>query len=62
MELANIVPKSDSAGCVVRHGTEVARIEEDRRIVRNLVADADSLVRLKDVALRVGDSNQGRRR
>ena len=59
MELANIVPESDSARCIVRHGTEVARIEEDRRVVRNLVADADSLVRLEDVALCVGDGNQG---
>ena len=59
MELANIVPESDSARCIVRHGAEVARVEEDCCIVRNLVADADSLIRLKDVALRVGDSNQG---
>lgn len=42
MELANIVPESDSAGRVVRHGTEVARVEEDCRVVRNLVADADT--------------------
>lgn len=59
MELANIIPESDSAGRVIRHGTEVARVEEDRRVVRNLVADADSLVRLEDVALCVGDGNQG---
>jgi len=59
MELANIVPESDSARCIVRHSAEVARVEEDGRIVRNLVADADSLIRLEDVALRVGDSNQG---
>ena len=59
MELANIVPESDSARRIIRHGAEVARVEEDCRIVRNLVADADSLIRLEDVAFRVGDSNQG---
>lgn len=59
VELANVVPQRRAARGVVRYNAEIAGIENDRRIVGNLVADTNSLIRLEDVALRVGGRHKG---
>ena len=38
VQLANVVPQSDSACRVVRHGTQVAGIEEHGRVIGDLIA------------------------